>query len=105
VAILILTQRYPGYVGGTVLWKLLQHPRAIDFQITALVRDAAKAEKLKAFGIVPVVGDNSNLDLLQALARDAEVVFSVASVISLLRVNLQLSVARILRRIVTMYSQ
>ncbi|KAJ7923627.1 hypothetical protein B0H13DRAFT_56126 [Mycena leptocephala] len=67
-----------GYVGGTVLWKLLQHPRAIDFQITALVRDAAKAEKLKAFGIVPVVGDNSNLDLLQALARDAEVVFSVA---------------------------
>jgi len=68
-----------GYIGGTVLWRLLQwHPRATDLEITALVRDANKAEKLQAFGVVPVVGDNSNLDLLQALARDADVVFSVA---------------------------
>ncbi|KAF7348779.1 NmrA domain-containing protein [Mycena venus] len=68
-----------GYIGGTVLWWLLQHPRATDLEITAFVRDANKAKKLKAFGVLPVVGDNSNLDLLQALARDADVVFSIAS--------------------------
>ncbi|KAF7344718.1 NmrA domain-containing protein [Mycena venus] len=67
-----------GYVGGTVLWRLLQHPRAADLQITALVRDPAKAKKLEAFGVVPVVGDKANLDLLEALAKDADVVFSVA---------------------------
>ncbi|KAJ6568547.1 hypothetical protein B0H19DRAFT_1209233 [Mycena capillaripes] len=67
-----------GYIGGTVLCRLLQHPRAPDLQITALVRDAAKAKKLGAFGVVPVVGDNSNLDLLETLARDADVIFSVA---------------------------
>ncbi|KAJ7292108.1 hypothetical protein C8J57DRAFT_1589212 [Mycena rebaudengoi] len=72
-----------GYIGGTVLWRLLQHPRATDLQVTALVRDAAKAPKIEAVGVVPVVGDNSNLDLLEALARDADVIFSVASAISL----------------------
>jgi uncharacterized protein YbjT (DUF2867 family) len=83
VVILTLTRHYPGYIGGTVLWRLLQHPRATDLQVTALVRDAAKAPKIEAVGVVPVVGDNSNLDLLEALARDADVIFSVASAISL----------------------
>ncbi|KAJ7448662.1 hypothetical protein B0H11DRAFT_2080222 [Mycena galericulata] len=67
-----------GYIGGSILSKLLQHPRASEFQITALVRDSAKAEKLTRFGVTPIVGDNSKLDLLESLARDADIVISVA---------------------------
>ncbi|KAJ7127437.1 hypothetical protein C8R43DRAFT_1027990 [Mycena crocata] len=67
-----------GYLGGTILGKLLKHPSTADFKISALVRDAGKAEKLKRFGITPIVGDNSNVELLQALASEADVVISVA---------------------------
>ncbi|KAF8199311.1 NAD(P)-binding protein [Mycena galopus ATCC 62051] len=67
-----------GYIGGTVLGKLLRLPRTTNLHITAFVRDPVKAEKVEAFGVTPVIGDNSNLELLQALARDADVVFSVA---------------------------
>ncbi|KAF7328355.1 NmrA domain-containing protein [Mycena venus] len=68
-----------GYIGGTVLGKLLQHPRVTNLHVTAFVRDPAKAEKLEAFGVTPVIGDNSKLELLEALAQDADVVFSVAN--------------------------
>ncbi|KAJ7690069.1 hypothetical protein B0H17DRAFT_1065455 [Mycena rosella] len=67
-----------GYIGASILEKFLKHPRAAEFQISALVRDISKAEKLKAFGVTSIVGDNSDLDLLQALAKDADVVISVA---------------------------
>ncbi|KAJ7627859.1 hypothetical protein DFH06DRAFT_1208945 [Mycena polygramma] len=68
-----------GYIGGSVLEKLLTHPRSAEFQISVLVRDPAKAEKLKAFKVTPVVGDlNSDFELITALAKDADVVFSLA---------------------------
>ncbi|KAF7320742.1 NmrA domain-containing protein [Mycena chlorophos] len=66
-----------GYVGGTVLTKLLAmkvHPR-----IVTLVRDAEKAEKLKSFGAEPVVGPMSDTALLQRLASEVDVIFSVAN--------------------------
>jgi uncharacterized protein YbjT (DUF2867 family) len=74
-----LTERHTGYIGGPVLGKLLRHPRATSLHITAFVRDPTKAEKFEAFGVTPVIGDNSNLELLQELGRNADVVFSVAS--------------------------
>ncbi|KAJ7330826.1 NAD-binding protein [Mycena albidolilacea] len=68
-----------GYIGGTVLEKLLQHPLAADFKISTPVRDPVKAEKLKAFGVTPVVADfQYDLDMLKTLAKDADVVFSIA---------------------------
>ncbi|KAJ6473498.1 hypothetical protein DFH09DRAFT_1218878 [Mycena vulgaris] len=67
-----------GYIGGSILWNLLHHPRSTELKISALVRDADKAEKLKAFGVSPVIGAHSDLDLLETLARDADVVISVA---------------------------
>ncbi|KAJ6554640.1 hypothetical protein B0H19DRAFT_1210906 [Mycena capillaripes] len=67
-----------GYIGGTVLGRLLHHPRAHEFRVSALVRDPIKAEKLKAFGVTPVLGDlNLDLDLLETLGKDADVVFSI----------------------------
>ncbi|KAJ7048770.1 hypothetical protein C8F01DRAFT_1188479 [Mycena amicta] len=69
-----------GYIGGTVLWKLLQLLKSSDesTKIVALVRDPDKAQKLKAFGVDVVQGDTSDVGLLERLAKDADVVFSLA---------------------------
>ncbi|KAJ7223348.1 hypothetical protein GGX14DRAFT_427394 [Mycena pura] len=67
-----------GYIGGSVLWNLLQHPNISDMKITVLVRNADKAEKLRGFDVVPFVGDLADSKLLQELANDADVVFSFA---------------------------
>lgn len=69
-----------GYVGGSVLACLLQHPNAATFAITALVRSADKAELLKAqFGVDAVVGSTSDYDFVEKLAADAHILFSIAS--------------------------
>jgi len=88
-----------GYIGGTVLWKLLLHLPPDTFHISALVRDIEKAERLKAFrdeipgiedlnaldllkkafrNVTLVIGTLDDLDLLQELARKADVVISMA---------------------------
>ncbi|KAJ7635743.1 hypothetical protein DFH06DRAFT_1284292 [Mycena polygramma] len=68
-----------GYIGGSVLGKLLLHPRAEEVKISAIVRDAGKAEKLQAFGVTSVVAHlDSDFSVLQTLAEDADVVFSIA---------------------------
>ncbi|KAG6857218.1 hypothetical protein H0H87_007637 [Tephrocybe sp. NHM501043] len=45
---------------------------------TALVRDAAKAKEFRTLGVKAVVGSNSDLQLLQQTAADADVAFSCA---------------------------
>ncbi|KIP10737.1 hypothetical protein PHLGIDRAFT_210748 [Phlebiopsis gigantea 11061_1 CR5-6] len=67
-----------GYIGGSVLAKLLAHPDAKTFEITALVRSEEKAQKLKAFGVKPVVGSFKDLALVETLSEAAHVVFSCA---------------------------
>ncbi|EDR01044.1 uncharacterized protein LACBIDRAFT_333595 [Laccaria bicolor S238N-H82] len=69
-----------GYIGGSVLSRLLIHPSFTSgsFQISALVRTAEKGEKLKGLGVRPVVGSYDDLDVLEREAGDADVVFSLA---------------------------
>ncbi|OSC98263.1 NAD-P-binding protein [Trametes coccinea BRFM310] len=68
-----------GYIGGSVLQRLIQHPKASTFEITALVRSAEKAKALKEkFGVNAVVGSYAERDKLETLAGDADVVFSCA---------------------------
>lgn len=65
-----------GYIGGSVLSRLLSHPDANSFDITAIVRWPEKAKKLESFGIKSVVGSfKTNLDLVEKLAEAAHVVF------------------------------
>ncbi|GJE90825.1 NAD(P)-binding protein [Phanerochaete sordida] len=67
-----------GYIGGSVLARLLQHPQAQDFDITALVRNKDKAQKLEAFGVRAVVGSyKDDHTLVEKLAEDAHVVFQI----------------------------
>ncbi|KAI0342694.1 NAD-P-binding protein [Trametopsis cervina] len=67
-----------GYVGGSVLSRLLSHPSKDTFDITVLVRSEEKAKKLESFGVKTVVGSYKDLALAEKLAEDAHVLFSLA---------------------------
>lgn len=66
-----------GYIGGSIVDRLLVHPKAISFKITALVRSHEKASKLNTVGIKTHVGSNSDVELLTELASKSDVVFAV----------------------------
>ncbi|KAF4596514.1 hypothetical protein EYR38_007901 [Pleurotus pulmonarius] len=68
-----------GYIGGAVLTKLLEHPKANDFNVTALVRSTEKAEKLKSVGVTPVLGSLDDTDFVHKLSSDSDVVISMAN--------------------------
>ena len=65
-----------GYIGGSVLTRLLEHPNVNSFQITTLVRSPEKAEKLKSLGVNAVIGSLLELDKVEKLASEADVVFA-----------------------------
>ncbi|TFK49690.1 NAD(P)-binding protein [Heliocybe sulcata] len=67
-----------GYLGGSVLQRLLSHPEASSFEITALVRSAEKANLLETFGVKVLLGSHSELDKLEAAAASSDVVFAIA---------------------------
>ncbi|RPD59649.1 NAD-P-binding protein [Lentinus tigrinus ALCF2SS1-6] len=68
-----------GYIGGSVLQRILQHPEANTFDITALVRDAGKAQLLETkFGVKAVVGSMEEFDKLSQLAENAHIVVQCA---------------------------
>ncbi|KAF8817125.1 NAD(P)-binding protein [Phlegmacium glaucopus] len=69
-----------GFIGGSVVARLLQHPDAKSFQITALVRSTEKAEKLKTLGLHTIIGSYTDNDLsfLTEAAAHADVVFAIA---------------------------
>ncbi|KDQ57353.1 hypothetical protein JAAARDRAFT_293117 [Jaapia argillacea MUCL 33604] len=69
----------PGYIGGTILTRLLSHPKFNTFKITVLVRDQAKAKRLETLNITAEVGSHSDLARLEELASNADVVFAAAN--------------------------
>ncbi|KAF9453418.1 NAD(P)-binding protein [Macrolepiota fuliginosa MF-IS2] len=66
-----------GYVGGFVLERLQNHPDASNFEITAMVRSAQKAEEFKKSGVNAVVGSFSDAKLLEDLTAAADIVIDV----------------------------
>ncbi|KAF4612747.1 hypothetical protein D9613_011878 [Agrocybe pediades] len=67
-----------GYIGGSVLNRLLSHPEASTFAITALVRSPSKASKLEAIGVNTVIGSLKDDALIESLAAAADAVISTA---------------------------
>lgn len=66
-----------GYIGGSVLSKLLRHPSSDTFDITIIVRSEEKAKKFESLGVKAVVGSfKQDHDLLQRCTENAHVVFS-----------------------------
>ncbi|KAF7980436.1 hypothetical protein HWV62_38278 [Athelia sp. TMB] len=69
----ILVLGATGYLGGSIVTRLLEHPRAANFTIIALVRSEVKAQKLETLGITTVVGSLSDHDKLEGLVAQADV--------------------------------
>ncbi|KZP22751.1 NAD(P)-binding protein [Athelia psychrophila] len=69
-----------GYVGGTVVDRLLKHPNTATFAIMALVRSSEKAQKLESLGLKTAVGSHTDVAPLHDLAVAADVIFSIATV-------------------------
>lgn len=67
-----------GYIGGSVVQRLLDHPKRDTFEITALVRNVDKAKLLNTLGINTAVASLSDLDKLTELAAAADVVIHTA---------------------------
>ncbi|KAG2003466.1 hypothetical protein CC2G_004068 [Coprinopsis cinerea AmutBmut pab1-1] len=67
-----------GYIGGSVLARLLNHPIASKSTITAIVRSPDKAGKLKQLGVNVVVGSHSDEALVEKLASGSDIVFALA---------------------------
>ncbi|KAJ7618780.1 hypothetical protein FB45DRAFT_1063335 [Roridomyces roridus] len=71
-----------GYIGGPILSSFIQRwtddPTSLD--ITALVRSPLKVEKLRALNLPlsVVIGSHEDAELVERLADDADVVFSLA---------------------------
>lgn len=59
--------------------RLLEHPNASSFQITALVRTSEKAAKLESVGVKCLVGSLAELDKLEELSSQADVVFAMVN--------------------------
>ncbi|KAF7979145.1 hypothetical protein HWV62_43387 [Athelia sp. TMB] len=76
----ILLTGATGYLGGSVLDRLLKHPSAASFIITALVRSQEKAQKLESLGVKAAVGSLVDTTLVQDLAASSDMIFSIATV-------------------------
>ncbi|KAF9562652.1 NAD(P)-binding protein [Agrocybe pediades] len=69
-----------GLIGGTVVNRLLTHPKAASFKITVLVRTSEKAEKFKPLGVDTIIGSYTDNDLkyLTDAAANSDVVITAA---------------------------
>ena len=64
-----------------MLARLLMHPNASNFEITAIVRSEEKAKKLEKLGVKAVVGSfKKDLDVTEKLSEQSHIVFNCVSV-------------------------
>ncbi|RPD67434.1 NAD(P)-binding protein [Lentinus tigrinus ALCF2SS1-6] len=69
-----------GYLGSSVLTRLLNHPDRKSLDITILVRDEAKATTFESkFGVKTVIGSHEDLDKVESAAEAAHVVFNISN--------------------------
>ncbi|KAG7089748.1 hypothetical protein E1B28_011402 [Marasmius oreades] len=76
----VLVTGVTGYIGGAVVDRFLARPDASSFDIRAIVRSAEKGEKLKAFGITPIVGSHNDEKVTVKAASEVDVVITMANV-------------------------
>jgi nucleoside-diphosphate-sugar epimerase len=65
-----------GYIGGSVAARLL----AFDNRVTGLTRSPETATQLKARGIEPILGSNTDVEIVHRAASAADVVINAADV-------------------------
>jgi hypothetical protein len=68
-----------GYIGGSVLDRLIAHPKRSSFELLSYSRDAAKAQKLESqFGVKSVLGSLDDVQKIEDAAATADVVIHTA---------------------------
>jgi nucleoside-diphosphate-sugar epimerase len=76
----ILLTGATGYIGGSILVNLLQHPNAKNFKITALIRgEESRTKKLASLGVIPLIGSNDSHDIIEKAASESHVVIHTAN--------------------------
>lgn len=70
-----------GYIGGSVLQRLLDHPKRDTMGITALVRNVDKAKLFNTLGINTVVASLLDHDKLTELTAASDVVIHTAMIL------------------------
>ncbi|EIW84032.1 NAD(P)-binding protein [Coniophora puteana RWD-64-598 SS2] len=74
-----------GYIGGSVLQKVLAHPSAATSEFTLLVRSPEKARLLEGYiqavgvDVRVLLGSHSDSDKLEAQAAQSDVIFAMAN--------------------------
>jgi uncharacterized protein YbjT (DUF2867 family) len=77
----ILVTGATGFIGGSVLDRLLAHPDRASFEIVSFSRDAEKAQKLEAqFGVKTVLGSLDDVQKIEDAAVEADLVINMADV-------------------------
>jgi uncharacterized protein YbjT (DUF2867 family) len=77
----ILVTGATGFIGGSVLDRLLAHPDRSSFEIISFSRDAEKAQKLEAqFGVKTVLGSLDDVQKIEDAAAEADLVINMADV-------------------------
>lgn len=69
----------PGYIGGSVLNRILSHPQREKYEITILLRSSEKAEAFKAFGLKVTIGSMSDHDFLEQTVAQYDIVFQTVA--------------------------
>jgi len=67
-----------GYIGGTVLAHLLQHPKISDYEITIHLRSAEKAKGFEKLGFKTIVGSLDDVADLEKFASESDITFQTA---------------------------
>ncbi|KYQ91839.1 hypothetical protein DLAC_07641 [Tieghemostelium lacteum] len=67
-----------GYIGGSVLHRLLKNSDKDKYKYTALVRSNNYENEMKSLGVDTVQGDLSSLDLLYETAKKSDIVINCA---------------------------
>ncbi|KAF8623651.1 hypothetical protein AX17_007350 [Amanita inopinata Kibby_2008] len=67
-----------GYIGSSALSAFLEHPDHKNFDITVLVRNAEKGEKLKTLGINVVIGSHLDGPLFEKLCSETDYLIAAA---------------------------
>ena len=89
-----LSTRTPGYIGGAILDRLLNHPNADTFEITALVRNPEKARILESqFGVKTIIASHAEHDKIQTVVEANHVIFHIVRTVHLLTPDILLNMA------------
>ncbi|KAJ8074285.1 hypothetical protein PM082_012595 [Marasmius tenuissimus] len=75
--LVVLITGATGYVGCSVLYRLLNLPDAQSkYELRTVVRNAEKAEKLREFGVKTIIGSHSDVDLMARESKEADVILT-----------------------------